>query len=128
MYQVPAAVWNKIAATQQMRFPSMKMLMSMSEEEMLLALDEQGKALSQAGVSPTVANAYLTMAPLLAEHQAISAYINQTDNSDLRAALPEVLNAEEAVAIAQQDRSLSEKEQQQLLVMLQRLEPTSENV
>lgn len=129
MYQVPTAVWNEVAKQPEMRFQAFKLIMSMTQDEMLEALNQQAEALAQNGVPDSVINAYQTMAPLLAENEAISAYINKTDNSNLRAALPEVLNAPEAVAIAEQDRPLSEAEQQLLLEMLTPLEPaTSINV
>lgn len=129
MYQVPTAVWNEVAKQPEMRIQAFKLIMSMTQDEMLEALNQQAEALAQNGVPDSVINAYQTMAPLLAENEAISAYINKTDNSNLRAAMPEVLNAPEAVAIAEQDRPLSEAEQQLLLEMLTPLEPaTSINV
>lgn len=125
MFQVPAAVWNQIAETQEIQSPAMKTLFLMDQDEMTAALSQQADALSQSGVPDSVINAYQTMAPLLMEHEAISEFINQTDNSTLRAGLPEVLNAPEAVGIANQDRTLTQSEQQQLLEMLTRLEPAT---
>lgn len=125
MHQVAAAVWNAIAKSQELRNPSFKILMAMPQDEMTAALDQQATALEQNGTPDSVINAYQQMAPLLAENEAISAYINQTGNSDLRAALPEVLNAPEAVAIAAQERPLSKSEQETLLQLLQPLTPAS---
>ncbi len=129
MHQVAASVWNAIAKSQELRNPSMRILMQLTQEEMDEVLRAQANALEARSVPDSVINAYQAMAPLLAENEAISSYINQTDNSDLRTALPEVLNAPEAVAIASQERPLSESEQQQLLDLLQPLTPgTSLNV
>lgn len=125
MHQVAASVWNAIAKSQELRNPSFKLLMAMSQDKMTEALAGQATALEQAGHPASVINAYQQMAPLLAENQAISSYINQTGNSDLRAALPEVLNAPEAVAIASQERPLSKNEQETLLQMLRPLTPAS---
>lgn len=125
MYQVPARVWNAIAATGSLRNPSFKILMAMPEEQMLKDLDEQAKVLAKRGVSDSVISAYQELAPLLAEHEAISRYINQTGNFDLRAALPEILSPQEAVAIAAKDRLLSASDKTQLKQMLTRLAPTT---
>lgn len=125
MEQVAASVWNAIAKSQELRNPSFKLLMAMSQDKLTEALAEQATALEQAGHLASVINAYQQMAPLLSENEAISSYINQTDNSDLRAALPEVLNAPEAVAIASQERPLSSSEQSELLKLLQPLTPAS---
>jgi hypothetical protein len=129
MHQIAAAVWNEIARTQTLRNPSMQILFAMPQSKLTEALEAQAKVLEQNGQPDSVINAYQTMAPLLAEHEAISSYINQMDNSDLRAAMPEVLNAPEAVAIASQEHPLSKDEQTQLLQLLQPLTPgTSLNV
>lgn len=129
MYQLPAQVWNLIAQQPEMQNPSMKALMSMNQEQMDSALQQQADTLTQNGVPDNVINAYQTMGPLLAENQAISSYIEKTGNSDLRKACPEVISAPEALAVAKQDYRLNEPEQQQLLQMLMQLEPmTSLNV
>lgn len=125
MYQVPARVWNEIAASEELASPSFERLMKMNDEQILQALDEQAKALEARGVPDSVIVAYQRLAPLLAENEAISRYINRTGNTSLREALPEILNAEEAVVIATQDQPLSKSEQQTLLDMLKRLEPAS---
>lgn len=125
MYQVPARVWNEIAASEELASPSFERLMKMNDEQILQALDEQAKVLEARGVPDSVIVAYQRLAPLLAENEAISRYINRTGNSSLRDALPEILNAEEAVVIATQDQPLSKSEQKTLLDMLKRLEPAS---
>lgn len=125
MYQVPARIWNEIAASEELVNPSFERLMKMNDEQILQALDEQAKVLEARGVPDRVIVAYQMLAPLLAENEAISRYINRTGNTSLREALPEILNAEEAVVIATQDRPLSKSEQKTLLDMLKRLEPAS---
>ena len=125
MQQVPASVWNQIAQTQPLRNPSMRALFPMDQQALDNALTAQALTLEMNGQTDSVINAYQLMAPLLAENQAISAYINQTGHSDLRSALPEVLNATEAVAIAAQDRPLNANEQSELLTLLQPLTPAS---
>lgn len=129
MYQVPANIWNEIARTQKLVNPSFQRLMAMNGAAMQAALEDQAQALENNGVPDSVIAAYQEIAPLLAENEAISRYINETGNSSLRSALPEILNADEAVVIASRDHVLSKSEQQTLLHMLKRLEPeTSLNV
>lgn len=125
MQQVPASVWNQIAQTQPLQNPSMKELFPMNQAQLDAALASQAQAMSTAGQTDSVINAYQLMAPLLAENQAISAYINQTGHSDLRSALPEVLNPSEATAIATQENPLSASEQAALLNLLRPLMPSS---
>lgn len=125
MYQVAPSVWNAIAQTQRLRNPSFRQLMSLPQDEMLTELDAQASQLEANGVPVSVINAYQQIAPLLAENEAISAYINQTGSSELRQALPEVLNAPEALAIADKDSPLSDPERAQLLKMLTPLEPAT---
>lgn len=127
MHQVAASVWNEIAKSQELRNPSFRLLMAMPQDKMTEALASQAEALEKSGTPVSVINAYQEIAPLLAEHQAISSYINQTGNSDLREAMPEVLNAPEAVAIASLERPLSRSEQATLLQMLQPLTPAISN-
>lgn len=122
MHQIAAAVWNAIARTQELRSPSFKALMAMPQNELAQALASQATALEQNGTPDSVINAYQQMAPLLVENEAISAYINHVENLDLRAALPEILSANEAVLIASNDHFLNAEEQQTLLIMLRRLE------
>jgi hypothetical protein len=127
MHQVAASVWNEIAKSQELRNPSFRLLMAMPQDKMTEALASQADALEKSGTPISVINAYQEIAPLLAEHQAISSYINQTGNSDLREAMPEVLSAPEAVAIASLERPLSRSEQATLLQMLQPLTPAISN-
>ncbi|AXK39963.1 hypothetical protein [Crenobacter cavernae] len=125
MYQVHATIWNAIARTQTLSNPSLRQLFAMDQDALTQALDAQAQALEASGVPNRVIVAYQTMAPLLAESEAISAYIVQTDNWSLRQALPEVLSAEEAVAIANLDRPMSSSEQRRLLDLLLPLTPPS---
>src|SRR5690606_18379127 len=94
MYQVPARVWNEIAASEELVNPSFERLMKMNDEQILQALDEQAKVLEARGVPDSVIVAYQRMAPLLAENEAISRYINRTGNTSLRDALPEIRSEE----------------------------------
>lgn len=123
MHQVPAAVWNAIAASQHLANPAMQTLMGLSQQELDEAMRWQAQLMEKAGQTDSVINAYQRVAPLLAEHQAISAYINQTDSLSLRSAMPEILTPAEGVAVANLEMPLSASEQQQLSALLQPLTP-----
>lgn len=124
MFQVTPELWNQIADSQKLVNPSLRMLLRMPRELMQEQLQSMEQALEANGVPDSVITSYLTMAPLLAEHEAISRFINEMGSSSLRQALPEVLTAQEAVAIAQQDRPLNDSESELLLKMLTPLEPS----
>ena len=124
MYQIAPQLWNEIARTEAIRSPTLRAMMAVPPERMLEALAGQEKALEAAGTPAAVITSYMTMAPLLCESRAISRYIARTESFGLRDALPEVLTAKEAVAMAALDRSMTSTEQKSLLTMLLPLEPT----
>ncbi|MCB2022339.1 MAG: hypothetical protein KDG44_16205, partial [Burkholderiaceae bacterium] len=78
-------------------------------------------ALEAAGYDPVVVVAYQTVAPLLAENEAISAFVTSQGSLMLRSLLPEVTTVQEALRIAQADRPMSKKQTLQLSKMLHKL-------
>lgn len=119
MNQVPTAVWNRIAQTQTLATAWAKMLFSMTPSEMDQALEIQREKMTKAGYSSTVIVAYQTLAPLLAESQAIQAFV--ASNPELATALPDVLTAGEALHYAVLEWRMGEKDAQTLLELLNRL-------
>lgn len=111
MYQVPAEVWNAIADSQPLKTPWARKLFKLNQPAMLAELDAQG-------VDPSVVVAYQTMAPLLAENRAITAYIKQTGDSSLMSALPEILSVDEALLYAVPEWSLNREQLEALRVLL----------
>lgn len=118
MYQVPMRFWNEIAATQKLRHQSFKQLMALSEHDMLSTMDKRAKRLAECGIPDAVINAYERIAPLLAEHEAISRYIEHTGRHELRNALPEILSVKEAVSMASSENWLDAREKEVLMAML----------
>lgn len=120
MNQVPTAVWNRIAQTQTLATEWARSVFPMTPQQMDKALEYQREKMATAGYSSTVIVAYQTMAPLLAEREAIQAFV--MDNPELAAALPDVLTADEAMKYAMGDWMLSRRDEQTLLELLSRLE------
>jgi hypothetical protein len=118
MYQIAPEIWNEIAAAGKVRTPQLRNMMALPAEKMLPALNRQRELLEENGMPPAVAFAYQTMLPLLAEHRAISTFIEETEALTLRSALPEVLTAAEAVEIANLDYPLTSTERDRLLEAL----------
>ena len=96
MYQVATPIWNEIARTR-LKTAWARALFAMSQDEMTLELEALGDYLEQAGAPNKVILAYQQMAPLLVENEAISRYIIETANLNLRLGLPEVLTVDEAL-------------------------------
>lgn len=118
MYQVPATVWNDIAAKQKLATPWAKRLFPTPPDKMDGALEQESKSLAAQGVSdPSVRSSFLQMAPLLWEREAIAKHLQA--NSDLTQALPNVEDAQEATMLASQDRPLNTSSQAQLTRLLE---------
>lgn len=109
MYQVPLTLWNQIAPD--LKTPWIKDLAELTD---FLTFEEQSERLTQQwqkdGLDSLVASAYLMLAPLMLEHKAIGARLEQTGSADLRQALPELLTPEETAEMAQEEYNLSVKQ------------------
>ena len=125
MHNLPAQVWNKIAQTVPLRLKASASLMAMTQQQLDNELESQAQALRKSGNSSLVIAAYQQMMMPLAEQQAISAYISQTGESELRQALPDVQTAAEAVALATNDLPLTGPDRTQFLQLLTPLEQDS---
>jgi len=125
MYQVATPIWNQIASSQTLATEWAKTLFSMSPEQMEQEMERQGEALGKAGYPDKVVLAYQVAAPLLAENEAISRHIQQTESWGLRNALPEVTTPLEATKLMIQEYGLNQTQATQLLTLLQNLENRS---
>ena len=94
MFNVAAAIWNQIAESQPMATEKWSRLMKMDPDAMNSALDE---VMNETKAPSRVALAFVTVAPLLLENEAISLWILANEAHYLRSALPEVLSISEAV-------------------------------
>ena len=127
MLQVPAQIWNRIAAHGNLKTEAAKNLFLLNQDAMTDQQTEQARLLERDGLPARVIQSYLTMAPLLMENEAISKYIQATENTALRRALPEVLTVAEAVTYSVKDWMLTKPEADQLTTLLQALYPTKAN-
>lgn len=102
MYLIEQETANQIAQSVAMKYPQMKALFQMTEEQ----ADKWEMELRMEITSQTdevVARVVAVYLPLYLENQAITNFINKTRNRALRTMMPEILTAEEAVLIAQMD-------------------------
>lgn len=122
MMQVPATVWNRIAKTQRLRTEWAENLFRMSGQEMGETLDRMaGLLVKNKKGDDLVAAAYLKLAPLLVENEAISRFIEKTGSTDLRSALPDLTDVPETLDLAQQEYRLNPKQLAQLSELLKAL-------
>jgi hypothetical protein len=118
---VPQEVWNEIAETQELATKWAQEVFPLTGE--FAIAQQEGKeyeALRNKGIAQKIAAAYLDVKPLLLENVAISRHILQTDQLQLRSALPEVTTVSEAVMLASLDRRLTPLQQKQLEKLLQK--------
>ena len=109
MHQAPAATWNKVARMG-LETTWAARLFPMAPEEMDRALAAEETRLTEAGTPAPVASAFLMVAPLLWEREAIGA-------ADVD--LPNVVDVAEAVRLASLEFSLTDPQRQQLRQLLQ---------
>lgn len=123
MHGIPEELRQSLA--EGMKHPQIKALFSMSNDELNTAMDSQANLLvEKSEVTPRVALAYLVVAPLMVENEAISRFVVDSDNSSLRAILPEVTDVKEALMLATREYQLTEQELKQLYRLLRPLDPT----
>ena len=125
MESVPAKILNEIASNQKLRTVGCQRLFRMTDEEKRADQAPQYLALTRSGVSHRVAANYQGLAPLMAENEAISRYVLEKDDPELRMLLPEICSPTEAMRIADNLRPMSEPERLQLSRMLQKLDSAS---
>lgn len=121
MYQVPATVLNQILETYPLTTAWAEALFKLDQEELNQTLEQQASALEAAGVADRVILAYQKMGPVLAEQEAITEFIKETGNMELRSALPAAETADEAVMMATEEYRLTPAQAKMLLNMLKRL-------
>lgn len=118
MYQVPMSVWNGIAKSQPLSQP-WATLFRLTPEELPEKLEELvDKPLEAAGADNRVVMAYRLVAPLLMETEAISSYLEETQQSMLRTSLPELISVNEAVILASTEYRLTPSQQSKLKQLL----------
>lgn len=118
MHQVPTVVWNEIAKSQPLSEP-WATLFRMQPEELEQGIKEMVDAPAEkAGADNRTVLAYRLTAPLLVENAAISAYLQETQQSSLRMSLPEINSVNEAVILASMEYRLTRSQQAKLKNLL----------
>ena len=119
MYQAPTAIWNEIAQSQQLKHQAMQTYFLMDPEELMAALDREDAELEAQGADPATIRAYHLTAPLLLENEAISRYIQQSNQHFLRNSLPELVTTNEAIMLAIAEYSLTSSQTKMLRTLLE---------
>jgi hypothetical protein len=99
MTPIPQAVWLKVADRRKLRSWWAEVMFNLEDEEQAQAIQEAvNQDLLASGVPEMAILAYQTILPLLLEAPAISTFLET--HPQYRNALPEILNRQEAVALA----------------------------
>lgn len=115
MHNIAAPVWNRIAPLAQN--PTWKHLFALDAAGQARGCEAIARALEAQGVKdPLVRLAYLELAPMLTERDAIRAWVKV--NPNYRAAFPEILSTNEALLIAVKDHLLRVSQTRQLRKLL----------
>ena len=117
MHQCPHPIWQEIARTQKISRPLWRRLMESDNPQPML--DQVESDLEKAGANARMIRAFLLVAPLLDESEAISRYVEATGRTDLRNSLPEINSLNEAVILAAQEYRLIPSQTMQLKKLLQ---------
>ena len=117
MQQVPAEIWNEIAASQPLS-PFWREVMETPAEQFDEAIAMVDAQAEKATKDNKVILAYRLTAPLLMETEALSAFIVETGQQSLRQSLPELNSVSEAVMLATQEYKLVPHQQKQLAQLL----------
>jgi hypothetical protein len=118
MHQTPTPIWNEIAATQKLLHQPWKRLFGLTHEALGQALTQIASDLEAKGCDSRTIRAYLLVAPLLAENEAISSYVEATERPDLRSSMPELVSLKEALTLAVQEYRLMPSQLKKLKTLL----------
>lgn len=118
MHQVPMRVWNEIAMSQPLSEPWFQLFHATPETFPALLDKLVDKPLEKAGADNRVILAYRLVAPLLIENEAISAYLEESQQPTLRASLPEINSVNEAVMLASMEYEMTPSQQRKLTQLL----------
>jgi len=117
--QIPAHLLNDIASSQKLKTEGARRLFKMTDEQKKADQAAQYLALTRRGIPHRVAANYQELAPLMAENEAISRYVLEKNDPQLRMLLPEICSPAEAIRIADNLRPMTPPERLQLSRMLQ---------
>ena len=115
---VPAQILNAIASSHELKTEWAPRLFQMNDQDKMTDQAQQYLALTRRGISHRVAANYQELAPLMAENEAISRYVMEKNDPELRMLLPEICSPVEAMRIADDLRPMSRPERLQLATLL----------
>ena len=113
---VAAAIWNRIAETEELKTDWGRKAFALSPDEMAKLEDEEYARL-KAKEGHDVAASYQDVKPLLLENEAISRFTQAEPM--YREALPEVTSIAEALILASMERPLNPTQQNRLRRLLE---------
>lgn len=116
MYGIAAPIWNKVATEQPLQTPMARALFPLDQPALNEALEARELALQKQGLEPKVATAYLSVAPLLWEKDALAAF--SRTHPGLSDALPNLVSPAEAADLATREYSLTASQQRTLTGLL----------
>lgn len=115
-----APIWNQIAREEELETEAGKIAFSLTDRQMAV-MDQVWRELEdKAGTPAKVARCLPTCLPLVAESFSVQAWVSQ--HPMFRGAIPELLDAQEAALVMQQEWRLSDAESETLQTALSSLE------
>lgn len=118
MFNLSQTIWNEIGQQPEMRSFHMKKMFMASDEDCDRILGETIDCMRRLGIKYKVILAYLKVAPLLHEGQAIQSWVKSSGDPELQASLPEIATVADAVALMDREFMLSEADQARLTELL----------
>jgi len=117
MFTIYQDIANDIAKTVPMKYRQMKILFLMTEDQSdQYEVYQINQITADHGVR--VARAVVAFSPLFLENEAITNYINKTEQQNLRNLMPEILTIEELISFARGDITMLDQKDEKAIVIL----------
>ncbi|GHV08086.1 hypothetical protein AGMMS50229_15950 [Campylobacterota bacterium] len=120
MYMLPAAIWNDIARTQELKTRWAKWIFLLDDSTLIAALEDHSRRIVSEGMPERTVMSYHEALPIYAEREAITSYIIQTQQPELRSAVPEVSDHKEAARIVAMEHRLENQQEQTVARLLEK--------
>lgn len=122
MHLPPAEILNKIARTTRMRHSAAIMLFMQDQQEQNRLIRNQSEKLEANGCDPLLITSYTTLAPMLAERDAITEFLSRPENSDWIGMIPNPCDPMEAALLARLELpQLDDDQMEQFRKMMDRV-------
>ena len=116
MTALPAALWNQIAATQDLQTEAAKVAFQLDAEQLVEMENEWYRMETEAKTPRRIISSLMTALPLLSEADAISNHLTRHPN--LKSALPSLKTPTEAASLMQAEWNLTDGEKKTLTMVL----------